>query len=172
MEALAKQREEWQNQIELLDDQNETDDLEAKTEERKAQADHEKKMRKAAEELADLERRFESEYPKMKAYLTPFTSEGYTQPTGRTYERRTTKGPVSYKSLLGAGVLGEDKDSVGRFYYSTVAGNNDRELGAFPPHSFSSGHFERHYETILKVQAFLREFGPVMAQEERGILAP
>ena len=170
LKELAKKRKELNDQKQLIMDRKRTADDEAAVRDEEAQAEHNEKVRKAAEEKAALERRFEREYPAMEKYLTPFVSEGYTQPTGRTYRRTTTKGRVSYKSLVGAGVLGEGKGSVERFYYSTVTGNNDRELGAFPPHSFSGKHMERHYDTILKVQTFLREFGTVMVAKKK--LAP
>lgn len=163
----AKRIEQLKGDIGRLKSASDVSQQEATAQAAKDQAAHEKEMRKVAEEMVELERQYELQFPAMEEYLKPFTSAGYTQPTGRTYQRTTTKGPVSYNALLGAGVLGEDKDSVALFYNSTVTGNNDRELGAFPPHSFSSGHLERHFGTILKTQAFLRKFGPVLVKREK-----
>jgi hypothetical protein len=168
--ANAKRRQELEDEIARIRDQIETDQRMADAAEEARQAKHAEAQREKAAEKAELARQFERQFPAVEPYLTPFTSLGYAQPAGRTYERTTTKGPVSFTSLLGAGILGDDRDSVNRFYMSTVAGRNDRKLGAFPPHSYSSGHFDRHYETILKVQTFLREFGPVMV--EKKMLAP
>jgi hypothetical protein len=170
LEALRAKQRRLQNEIEVIKEQDKADELESAQKMAKGEADHQAKKREEEEEFAALVQRYEREYPAMEKYLTPFISHGYTQPAGRTYRRTGTKGPVSYSRLVGAGVLGEPEKCLERFYYSTVTGSNDRELGAFPPHSFSGRHMERHHETILKVQTFLRVFGPVMVKQEK--LAP
>jgi len=126
------------------------------------------KLREQQAASADLERRFEIAYPRFNAYLVPFTSTGYGQPHGWHYKRTTTKGPVSYGKLLGSGMLLENNGSLSWLYLSTASAANDRELGAFPPHD--SWSFDKHRETLLTIQSFLREFGPVMVKKK--ILAP
>jgi hypothetical protein len=69
-----------------------------------------------------------------------------------------------------AGLLNAGESSLLAFWNAIDKGTNDRELGAFPAHSFSSGHRERHNETVLKVREFLIEFGPLMV--DKGYLAP
>jgi len=132
----------------------------------------ENEAKKKAEELeqarvmAGLQHEFDQVYPAMEGYLTAFTSDGYTQLIGDDFRPTAVLGPVSYGRLVNAGLLNRGQASLRAFWSTIDKGNNDRDLGAFPAHSFSSGHFERHYETVLRIHNFLRRFGPLMVKNE------
>ena len=128
------------------------------------------RKREKARIEAELERQFALEYPQMERYVTVFTSDGYTQLVGGTFLPIAVKGPVSYRSLVDAGLLNMGEESLLAFWNTIDKSKNDRNLGAFPAPGFSGEHRRRHYETVLKVQQFLRQFGPLMVK--RGYLAP
>jgi hypothetical protein len=126
---------------------------------------HAKMLREEEARFDDLKRRYAIEFPKFEKYLKPFTDSGYKQPNGKHFVRTTSKGPVSYSKLLASGLLEENRDSL--FWFQTSVDSGDRELGAFPPSDIQGIN---QLETVLAIQRFLREFGPIMAEE--GDLAP
>jgi hypothetical protein len=122
-------------------------------------------------ELA-LENRFAREFPKMEKYLVPLTSEGYTQIVRSQFLRTGVRAPVSYRSMVNAGMLNEGDESLSEFFSIIAARGNDRDLGAFPPWIPGEHTYQNHYESILTVQRFVRDFGPFMSAPENGLLAP
>jgi hypothetical protein len=120
----------------------------------------------------ELKNRFAREFPKMKKYLIPLTSNGYTQIVGRQFLRTAVEAPVSYRSMVNAGMLNEGEESLSEFFNVLAAGGNDRDLGAFPPWIPGENNYQTHYELILTVQRFVRDFGPFMSDPENGLLAP
>jgi len=134
----------------------------------KAMAAEQQKLREAAMQKAELERKFQAALPEIRMLLQPFTNEGWTQPgRGEGYTRTVKKGPVSYSLLKGAGHLEKNVRAVGKFRYAASAnGWNDRELGSFPVY----GTYEKGAEAALRAQDLLNEFGELMV--EKKMLAP
>jgi hypothetical protein len=123
----------------------------------------------------ELRKRYSRELPKMERYLVPLTSDGYTQIINGQFLKTAVKGPVSYRMMLNAGLLNEGTQSLSRFFEMITARGNDRDLGAFPPNIPGEGNFHRHFELLLSIQRFVREFGPIMSAPDAGdmrLLAP
>lgn len=132
------------------------------------QQEHEGEVRKQQAGMERLRKQFDIDYPRFEKYLLPYTSHGYKQPLGPSFEQTATRGPVSYARLVGTGALKEGNGEW-LFLLTTISGN-DRELGAFPPRVISSGYEEKHMPTFIAVQTFLRIYGPIMVEKE--LLAP
>lgn len=134
----------------------------------KAMAAEQQKLREAAMQKAELERKFQAALPEIRQLLRPFITEGWTQPgRGEGYTRTVKKGPVSYSLLKGAGHLEKNVRAAGKFRYAASAnGWNDRELGSFPVY----GTYEKGAEAALRAQDLLNEFGELMV--EKKMLAP
>jgi chromosome segregation ATPase len=124
--------------------------------------------REEAARKAELESRFALAYPEMEKYLVPFTSHAYTQVIGGSFRTITKEGPVSYRRLVQAGLLNEGIESVNALH--SVVSQSGRELGAFPPYSYSGAAARERHETMVRIHAFLREFGPLMVEQKK--LAP
>jgi len=161
-EVESKIRAEEEGRFEKL--RGELDVLREEKQRVEEETDAQKRSRKDELNKLMLERRFELEWPRMKKYLVPFTSRGYTQLIDGEFKKTSVKSPVSYRRMVYAGLLNEGSDSLESFHVKIGYGANDRDLGAFPPHVISEGTFERHFELLLSIQTFLRDFGPMMVE--------
>jgi hypothetical protein len=152
-----------EQEIDTLKAQTKLDAVAHEKEKIRIESAHAQLIREEEARLDDLERRYAIEFPKFEEYLRPFTDSGYEQPNGLQLRRTTTKGPISYSKLLGSGLLDEDR----LFKFQLAAESNDRELGAFPVIKDSR---ITQFETVLAIQRFLREFGPILVKKKN--LAP
>lgn len=136
-----------------------------------AQAKAEEEVRKAARERADLERRFQAALPEIQSLLTPFITEGFTQPGRNYFEQATTKKmKVSFGKLKGSGFLEDTPEGVHTFVTAvTLNKANDRPLGSFPS-SRTNSYSDPWFAPAQRAQELLREFGPIMV--EKGMLEP
>lgn len=136
-----------------------------------ARAEAEEAVRKAARERADLERRFQAALPEIQTLLSPFVTEGYTQPGRHYFEKATTKKmKVSYGKLKGSGMLEDTPQGVHKLVAAVVANRaNDRPLGSFPA-AMSNDFSAPWFVPGQRAQELLRELGPVLV--EKGMLEP
>lgn len=135
------------------------------------QAKAEEEVRKAARERADLERRYQAALPQIQSLLSPFITEGFTQPGRHTFEQATTKRmKVSLGRLQGGGYLEDTPQGVYKLVAGTVSNKaNDRPLGSFP-NQVTNGYSDPWFAPAQRAQELLREFGPIMV--EKGMLEP
>lgn len=139
-----------------------------------AMREERERLEQRKEQLArqQLEAEFQAALPEIRSLLTPFLSDGYTQP-GRhgTFERTTEKGPVSFSQLKGSGLLDKNVDSIGRLHFATTANSiNDRPYGSFPPQSIGSGERARTLTAVQRAQELLNKYGELLVEKE--MLAP
>lgn len=136
-----------------------------------AQAEAEEQARQAARERAELERRFQAALPEINSLLSPFITEGFTQPGRDYFERATTKKMrVSYGKLQGGGYLEDTPAGVYKLVAAIVPNKaNDRPLGSFP-NAWSGNYGDPWFAPAQRAQELLREFGVLMV--EKGLLEP
>jgi len=136
-----------------------------------AQAKAEEEVRKAARERADLERRYQAALPEIQSLLSPFITEGFTQPGRNYFEQATTKKMrVSFGKLKGGGFLEDTPQGVYKLVAAVVPNKaNDRPLGSFPS-TWSNSYSDPWFAPAQRAQELLREFGPIMV--EKGLLEP
>ncbi len=112
--------------------------------------------------LAQLEREFESDLPKIKGYLSAFTTAGYTLRTDGT------KGPVSLALLKSEGALNGTREGMSQLVTLAHRGS-DRPPGPIPYITlFNVG--QAPMEPIETAQELLRKYGDLMVK--KGLLAP
>lgn len=112
--------------------------------------------------LAQLEREFESDLPKIKGFLAAFTTEGYGLRTDGT------KGPASFAYLKGEGALNGTREGMAKLVTLAHTGS-DRPSGPIPYITlFNVG--QAPMEPIETAQALLRKYGELMVK--KGLLAP
>ncbi len=136
-----------------------------------AQAKAEEEVRKVARERADLERRFQAALPEIQSLLSPFITEGFTQPGRNYFEKATTKKMrVSYGKLKGNGFLEDTPQGVYKLIAAVVPNKaNDRPLGSFPG-TWSNDYSDPWFAPTQRAQELLRDFGPILV--EKGMLEP
>lgn len=111
---------------------------------------------------AQLEREFENDLPKIKGYLSAFTTDGYALRTDGT------KGPVSLALLKGEGALNSTREGMGKLVTLAHSGS-DRPSGPIPYITlFNVG--QAPMEPIETAQALLQKYGELMVK--KGLLAP
>ena len=112
--------------------------------------------------LAQLEREFESDLPKIKGHLSAFTTAGYTLRTDGT------KGPVSLALLKSEGALNGTREGMSQLVTLAHRGS-DRPRGPIPYITlFNVG--QAPMEPIETAQELLRKYGDLMVK--KGLLAP
>ena len=112
--------------------------------------------------LAQLERDFESDLPKIRGYLSAFTADGYSLRTDGT------KGPVSLSLIRGKGALDSTREGMGKLVGLAHSGS-DRPPGPIPYITlFNVG--QAPLEPIETAQALLTKYGDLMVK--KGLLAP
>jgi hypothetical protein len=163
LKEIASQIASTEQEIVALKAQAKLDAAAYEKEKTRIEKAHAESLREEEARLDDLERQFAIEFPKFEEYLKAFTNDGYDQPHGKQFVRTTTKGPVSYSKLLGSGMLKEES----LFWFQERVSKSDREQGAFPPTKDSRVY---PFETVVAIQAFLREFGPILVKKKK--LAP
>jgi hypothetical protein len=136
-----------------------------------ALAKAEEEVRKVARERADLERRYQAALPEIQSLLSPFITEGFTQPGRYYFEQATTKKMrVSFGKLQGSGFLEDTPQGVYKLVAAVVANKaNDRPLGSFPG-QVTNGFSDPWFAPAQRAQELLRELGPVLV--EKGMLEP
>ncbi|RUL84379.1 hypothetical protein [Tautonia sociabilis] len=136
-----------------------------------AQAKAEEEVRKAARQRADLERRYQAALPEIQSLLSPFITDGFTQPGRNYFEKATTKKmKVSLGRLQGGGFLEDTPQGVYKLVAAVVPNKaNDRPLGSFPQ-TWSNNYSDPWFAPAQRAQELLRELGPVLV--EKGLLEP
>lgn len=170
LDADAKEAADRANEIAAKEAELEKAKAKQRQVELQAKIDDAKQAAELAETRAKLERDFNRNYPAMKSYLTPFTSDGLTQPGRRTFGPAAKRGPVSLAKLKGTGALEEAPGSRNLLYYMTANGSNDRNLGAFPRFQGGRSDTDPKQPLLKSIQDFLNTYGDLMV--EKKLLAP
>lgn len=112
--------------------------------------------------VAQLEREFERDMPKIRSYLSALTAEAFS------LRANATKGPASLSLIKGSGALDSTHASMRKFI-ELVLFPRDRPRGALP--DSSSFIVEgAGVESVATAQALLLKYGDLMV--ERKLLAP
>lgn len=124
----------------------------------------------AARKREDLERDFVADMPKIKRYLIPFITDGYSQPNFLNQKRNTgKKGPVSLSGLRSAGCFVEGIQGLTKLNEMALIDGNDRPNGGFR-RRFGGGLAPEDTAFVKTAQQLLIKYGELMV--EKGMLAP
>jgi len=124
----------------------------------------------AKKNKAQLEQEFQADLNDIRALLSPFVSDGSTQPEGTTFKRTGTKPtPVSLAALRGAQALDPNDRGQQNLYFMTSQ-FNDRPLGAFPKYFGGESDWRVKAPAVQRAQELLIKYGEVLV--EKGMLIP
>ena len=170
-EAIAKRRADELDREEQQK-KREQEELQRQAEIAGIDADNKQLGQDIAAALArkKLEREFAQDLPQIKSLLSPFITEGRTQPEQGFFRQSTQVGPVSLGKLNSERLLSVSIDDQRRLWYMAAGGKNDRQLGGFPTYIGNATDWQAKQPTVQKAQALLIKYGELMV--EKKMLTP
>lgn len=110
---------------------------------------------------------FQRDLPEIKSLLSPFVSDGKTQPDPRKkkFELSGSTSPVSWQAIQAAGMVDDTPEGHRRLHY-VANRDNDRPLGSFPEYIGNEYHWKQIGDRVIRAQQLLQKYGGLMVEKQ------